>query len=99
MKKIIITSFFLTISTFFYGQVTVSIANLKVNGVSVSIGSPIDLGNNSSVNVTFRVDLSKSQYDNIGPCEVWISAFNSSGNVTHLRAPIPVPVSEFLTGA
>lgn len=99
MKKIIIASILLTISTFFYGQVTVSITNLKVNGTTIPNGSPIDLGNNSTVEVTFRVDLSKPNYLTIGACEVWISSFNGSGQVTHYGTNATVSESQFVTGA
>ncbi|MFV0572583.1 MAG: T9SS type A sorting domain-containing protein [Xanthomarina gelatinilytica] len=82
----------------FSQNVTVSIENLKANNVTVPNGSPIDMGNDSSINVTFRVDLAKDANYTIGPAKVWISVFNSSGNRTD-HFITTVPESELITGA
>lgn len=98
MKKII-TIVCVVISTIIYGQnVTVSIENVTVNGVSQSNTAPIELETSSSVNVTFRVDLAKLESYSIGPSKVWISVFNSSGGRTDYDIT-DVPESEFITGA
>jgi hypothetical protein len=98
MKKILtfITIVLTTVS--FSQNITVSIENLKANNVTVPSSSPIDMGTNSSVNVTFRVDLEKLESYTIGPAKVWISVFNSSGNRTD-HDIVPVTASEFITGA
>lgn len=89
----------MVVSTIFYGQnVTVSIENLKVNGVNLSNGLPIDLGISSSANVTFRVDLAKDQFYTIGNCKVWISVFDNYGGITE-HFITNVPQSEFIVGA
>ena len=98
MKKII-TIICLALSTIIYGQnVTVSIENVTVNGVGQSNTATIEMGTSSSVNVIFRVDLSKSASYSIGPSKVWISVFNSSGGRTdHYISD--VSESQFITGA
>ncbi len=80
----------------FSQTVTVNIANLKVNNVTVPSGSPINLGTNSFVNVTFRVDLTKNANYSIGPAKVFIDVYNSSGGRTEKEITI-VPESEFPT--
>ncbi|MCL8006596.1 hypothetical protein M8845_04055 [Gelidibacter japonicus] len=77
---------------------TVKIADLKANGVTVPNGSSIDMGTNSSINVTFIVDLAKASSYTIGPAKVWISVFRSSGSRKdyYINA---VPENEFITGA
>ena len=98
MKKII-TIICLVLSTIIYGQnVTVSIENVTVNGVGQSNTATIEMGTSSSVNVIFRVDLSKLASYSIGPSKVWISVFNSSGGRTdHYISD--VSESQFITGA
>lgn len=82
----------------FSQNVTVKIADLKANGVTVPNGSSIDMGTNSSINVTFIVDLAKASSYTIGPAKVWISVFRSSGSRKdyYINA---VPENEFITGA
>ena len=98
MKKII-TLICIVISTSLYSQnVTVSIEEIKVNNISLSNGSPINIGSNTSVNVKFRVDLAKNYNYTIGDAKVWISVFNSLGGKTDHYIN-NVPQSEFTTGA
>ena len=89
----------MVLSTIIYGQnVTVSIENVTVNGVGQSNTATIEMGTSSSVNVIFRVDLSKLASYSIGPSKVWISVFNSSGGRTdHYISD--VSESQFITGA
>ncbi len=82
----------------FSQDVAVRIENLKLNNVTVPNGSSINLGNNPSGNVTFRVDLSKRSTFVIGPAKVWISVYKSSGSRTDYEIT-DVPVSQFSTGA
>lgn len=82
-----------------YSQnVSVSIENVKVNGNSQSNISSIELGTNSSINVSFRVDLAKNVSYSIGSDKVTISTINSSGSITdyHISS---VREAEFLIGA
>tara|TARA_R110002096_G_scaffold433949_1_gene654218 strand:- start:6399 stop:7052 length:654 start_codon:yes stop_codon:yes gene_type:complete len=98
MKKLL-SIIILTLTFASFSQnVTVNIANLKANNVTVPSGSTIDMGTNSSINVTFRVDLGKEANYSIGPAKVWISVFNSSGNRTDYYIS-DVPESQFITGA
>ncbi|WP_445736335.1 hypothetical protein [Mariniflexile sp.] len=81
----------------FSQNVTVKIENLKANNVAVSNGSSINMGSDASINVTFRVDLTKLSSYTIGPAKVFIDVFNSSGNRTEKRTA-DVSVSQFITG-
>lgn len=77
---------------------TVSIENIKANNVTVPNGSPIDMGTNSSIYVTFRVDLTKPANYSIGPAKVFIDVYDSSGNRTE-HYITNVPESAFPTSA
>lgn len=97
--KNFLTFLAILLSTVSFSQnVTVSIANLKVNNVTVPNGSPIDLGTNSSVNVTLRVDLLKDPSYYIGPTDLYIDVFDSYGNRTTKRTTF-VSVSDFTENA
>jgi hypothetical protein len=85
MKKLLTLILLLVTFTSLSQNVTVSIENLKVDGVTLPNNSPIDLGTNSSVNITMRVDLSKAGSYTIGPATVYIDVFDSSGNRTEKR--------------
>lgn len=60
MKKLLLPFLLLLLPLISFTQtVSVDIENLKADNVNVPDGSTINLGTNSSVNVTFRVDLDK----------------------------------------
>ena len=97
MKKILsITLLLMTFTAL--SQVTVSIENLEANDVSVPNGSSIELGTDSSINVTFRVDLSKEDEFIIGPAKVYIDVVDNLGNRTEKRNR-DVPESVFVESA
>jgi hypothetical protein len=82
-----------------YSQnVTVNIADLKVNKASVPSGSPIDMGTNSSVNLKFRVDLTKLVDYTIGNATVYVRVYKSNGSFTEYDQ-VSVPQSTFTTSA
>lgn len=97
MKNILNIIFILIVTESFSQSVSVDIENLKVNNVSVNSGAPIDMGTNSSVSVTFRVDLEKSGSYLIGSSKVYIEVYDSSGNRTVKRVS-PVSENEFIEG-